>query len=206
MRTGEQIYLDLGCAFAQDIRRLVADGVDSKNCYGSDYQLDFIELGYDLFRDKSTLKSEFIAADIFDDQSPLTKLEGKVDIIGASSFFHLFSWEDQRKVAIRVARLLRSQKGSLLVGRQIGNDVAGEAVRRSGRGSRYRHNAESWKKFWQEVGEEVGVNFEVDVNIRPVRVRTPFPFQGRNTHNCISIIADAASDQIRRHRNHRNGV
>lgn len=171
MRTGEQTYLDLGCAFAQDIRRLVADGVDGKKCYGSDYELDFIDLGYELFRDKDTLKSEFIAADIFDNKSALTKLEGKVDIIGASSFFHLFSWSDQKKVATRVIKLLRPQKDSLLVGRQIGDEVAGEKTRRSGSGSRYRHNADSWKRFWQEVGDQTGVEFEVEVRDRPMMVR-----------------------------------
>lgn len=170
MLTGKEVYLDLGCAFAQDIRRLVADGVDSANCYGSDYQLDFIELGYELFKDKQTLKSEFIAADIFDDKSTLNSLEGRVDIIGASSFFHLFDWNDQKRIAIRVTRLLKSRPGNLLVGRQIGDEIAGEKVRRSGSGSRYRHNADSWRKFWKEVGEETDVDFEVEVRTSPVRV------------------------------------
>lgn len=169
MRFEQQIYLDLGCAFAQDIRRLVADGVDSANCYGSDYQLDFIELGYELFKDKATLKSEFIAADIFDANSALRDLEGSVDIIGASSFFHLFNWEDQKKIALRVVGLLKSRKGSLIVGRQIGDEVAGEKVRRSGSGSRYRHNADSWRRLWEEVGNETGTVFEVEVATRPTK-------------------------------------
>ncbi len=93
MRTGQQTYLDLGCAFGQDIRRLVADGVDTSKCYASDLQLDFIELGYELFRDKETLKTKFIAANVFDTDSSLKDLEGTIDIVGASSFFHLFNWE-----------------------------------------------------------------------------------------------------------------
>lgn len=140
MRSGNEIYLDLGCAFAQDIRRLIADGVDSSKCYGSDLRLDFIELGYELFRDKDTLKSRFIAADVFDASGPLTDIEGTVDIIGASSFFHLFNWDEQKKVALRVASLMKPQKGSLLVGRQVGHDEPGEAPRRNRQGSRYRHN------------------------------------------------------------------
>jgi SAM-dependent methyltransferase len=162
MRSGEQVFLDLGCAFAQDIRKLVADGVDSGQCYGSDLRLDYIELGYDLFRDKDSLKSKFIEADIFDPDSSLKELHGKVDIIGASSFFHLFSWDEQKKVAHRVVKLMKQQSGSLLVGRQVGSNEPAEKARRDGSGSRYRHNLESWKKMWQEVSHETGVRFNVD--------------------------------------------
>ncbi|EMC99049.1 hypothetical protein BAUCODRAFT_64579 [Baudoinia panamericana UAMH 10762] len=163
MLTGEQTYLDLGCAFAQDIRKLVSDGVDSKHCYGSDLRLDFLELGYDLFRDRQTLKSTFIAADIFASESQLFKeLSGKVDIIDASSFFHLFARDEQKAVARQVVRLMKPQKDALLVGRQIGSTNPGEVARRSGNGTRFRHNIDSWRQMWDEVGEEVGLRFEVD--------------------------------------------
>ena len=184
MKSGEQVFLDLGCAFAQDIRRLVADGVDSSKCYGSDLRLDFMELGYDLFRDRETLQSKFITGDVFDDDSPLKELDGKVDIVGASAFFHLFSLERQKVVARRVAKLMKPQKGSLVVGIQVGNDVPGEVPTKSG-GSRYQHNLESWRKLWDEVGEEMGVKFEVDgkatglqVKFRPV-VDTALEFSVR---------------------------
>lgn len=168
MRTGNQIYLDLGCAFAQDVRRLVADGVDSSKCYGSDLRLDFIEIGYEMFRDKDTLKTKFIAADIFDADSSLKELGGTVDIIGASSFFHLFNWDEQKTIALRVAKLLKPEKGSLVLGRQVGNEKAGEYPRRQGEGNRYRHNNESWRKLWNEIGDEIGVQFEVDGMSRPI--------------------------------------
>ncbi|KAK5170100.1 uncharacterized protein LTR77_004684 [Saxophila tyrrhenica] len=164
MRTGEQVYLDLGCAFAQDIRRLVADGVDSSQCYGADLRLDFIDLGYDLFRDKDSLNSKFIEADIFDPDSPLKQLDGEIDIIGASSFFHLFSWEEQKSAAHQVLKLMKPRGGSLLVGRQVGAREPAEKARgvQIGAGSRFRHNLESWQKFWKEVGDEAGVQLQVD--------------------------------------------
>lgn len=168
MLSGQQTYLDLGCAFAQDIRRLVADGVDSSKCYGSDLHLDFVELGYDLFKDRDTLKSRFIAADILDEKSALKELDGSIDIIGASSFFHLFDWQGQKMVALRVAKLLKPQAGSLLVGRQVGNEQAGEHKRGSGEGSMFRHNSESWRKMWVEVGEELGMRFDVQGELLPV--------------------------------------
>ena len=169
MRSGDQKFLDLGCAFGQDIRRLVAHGVDSARCYGSDLRLDFIDLGYELFRDRSTLKSEFIAADVFDPDSALTQLEGKIDIVGSSSFFHLFDWDEQKRVAHRIVKLLKPQKDSLLAGRQIGNLKPGNYPNRSKTAMRFRHSPESWKKFWDEVGQEVGANFEVQATTESAR-------------------------------------
>ncbi|KAK5113617.1 hypothetical protein LTR85_010846 [Meristemomyces frigidus] len=169
MKTGEQTYLDLGCAFAQDLRRLVADGVDSSKCYGADLRLDFIDIGYELFRDKDTLKSTFIAADIFDPDSPLKELEGKIDIIDASSFFHLFDLADQKQIARSVIKLMTPREDSLVVGRQVGNLQAAEYPKRNGQGSRYRHSIESWREMWSEVGGEVGVQFDVQGSTRPAQ-------------------------------------
>ena len=169
MRTGEQNYLDLGCAFAQDIRRLVADGVDSSKCYGADLRLDLIELGYELFRDKEMLKSQFIAADIFDSDSPLRALAGQIDIIDASSFFHLFNLDEQKTIARAVIKLMTPRKLSLVVGRQVDAVEPGETLNRLGK-SRYRHNLESWRKLWDDVGEEIGVRFAVDCISKPVEL------------------------------------
>jgi SAM-dependent methyltransferase len=162
MLTGEQTYLDLGCAFAQDVRRLVADGVDSKQCYGLDLRLDFLQLGYELFNDHETLHSHFIEADVFSDSSAIKDLYGKIDIVDASSFFHLFNLEQQKAVARSVIKILRPNKDSLVVGRQVGNQQPDEYPRRDGRGTRYRHDIASWRKMWDEVGSEAGVQFEVE--------------------------------------------
>ncbi|QIW95549.1 hypothetical protein AMS68_001067 [Peltaster fructicola] len=162
MRTGDQILLDLGCAVAQDIRRLVADGVDSSKCYGSDLLLEFLDLGYELFNDKETLKTHFIEADIFDEDSELNQLNHKVDIINASSFFHLFGWEQQKQIARRCTKLLTGRKDNLIIGRQVGNDESGEVPKRDGQGARFRHNIESWRRMWKEVGQETGIDLLVE--------------------------------------------
>lgn len=161
MKTDDQLFLDLGCAFGQDIRRLVADGVDSRKCYGSDLRLEFMDLGYELFRDKETLQSRFIEGDIFDANTSLKQLDQKCDIVRAAAFFHLFSWDNQKIVAHRVAKLMRPQKGSLVVGAQVGHSTPEETPRREG-GTRFQHNLESWRRMWKEVGDETGVEFEVD--------------------------------------------
>jgi len=169
MLRGDQKYLDLGCAFAQDIRRLVADGVDSRNCYGADLQLDFLDLGYELFRDRETLQSTFITADIFDPASDLMGIQGTIDIVDASSFFHLFSWDDQKAAAQTVTKLLKPQKDSLVVGRQMGHVDGGEFARRGEKGLGFRHNAETWRRMWNEVGEEAGgVQFSAEAILKPI--------------------------------------
>lgn len=162
LKTGNECYLDLGCAFGQDIRRLVFDCVDSKNTFGSDLLPDFINLGYDLFQDKDKLQTKFFAGDVFDESSSLNELNGTIDIMSTNAFFHLFNWDQQKKASLRVVKLLKPQKDSLLVGRQLGNANPGEHDRWSNKGTAYRHNMESLRRFWDEVGEEVGAKFQVD--------------------------------------------
>jgi hypothetical protein len=167
LKSGNDKYLDLGCCFGQDIRRLVADGVPDSALIGSDLQQGFLGLGYDLFKDKDSLRSEFIAADVFEPESNLTALEGTIDIIHASSFFHLFGYEGQKRVARRVVQLLKPKKDSLLVGRQVGNVRAHEKESAaSGSGNMFLHNVESWKQMWKEIGEETGTKWEVQATLK----------------------------------------
>ena len=164
LRTGNENLLDLGCCFGHDIRKLVADGAPSNHIYGCDLRQEFFDLGYKLFCDKETLQSKFIAADIFDPSSELGSLEGQMDIIFSASFLHLFGFKDQLEICKRMVKLLRDKKGSMILGRQIGNLVAGERAheRREGK-SRWRHNEESFKKMWDEVGELTGTKWRAEV-------------------------------------------
>jgi hypothetical protein len=166
LKSGNDKYLDLGCCFGQDIRRLVADGVSDKVLIGSDLHQGFLDLGYDLFKDRETLHTEFIAADVFDAESKLTQLEGSIDIIHASSFFHLFGYEGQKKIARRVVQLLKPKKDSLLVGRQVGNVKSHEIESAaSGSGNMFLQNVDSWKQMWKEIGEETGTQWEVEATL-----------------------------------------
>lgn len=160
------------------MRKLAADGAPSANLYGADLRSEFLELGYKLFRDKETLQSRFIAADIFDSKSELHDLDGKIDIIYAGSFLHLFDYKGQFAACKAIVSLLREQKDSLLVGRQVGNLNAGERVHRTNQGqSMFRHNAKSFKKMWEKVGEETGTQWRVEVN---EHLTEPGVGEGRN--------------------------
>ena len=123
-------------------------------------------MGYDLFLDKETLKTKFIAGDVLDPDASIKQLDGKIDIIHATFFFHLFNWDGQVKIAKCFVSLLNQEAGVLVIGRQIGNIEAGEY---SGSGlpdkTRYGHNDESFKRMWKLVGDETGTNWRVDVRI-----------------------------------------
>lgn len=159
--------LDLGCCFGQEIRKLVADGAPSENIYGADLERSFWDLGYDLFEDRQTLKTRFIQADIFDGHSALGELKGTLDIVYTGSFFHLFDYARQVQAGRNVARFLKPQKGSILVGRQVGGIKAGEREHRTNPkgGTMYRHDVESFQKMWTDIGEDLGLRFSIDARL-----------------------------------------
>jgi SAM-dependent methyltransferase len=168
LKTKNQTFLDLGCCFGQELRELVFDGAPAQNLFGTDLRQGLIDMGYELFRDKETLKSTFIAADVFDDESELVKqLSGKINIIYTGSFFHLFDYAQQKAVGKRVIQLLKPEKDSFVIGRQIGNVDSGDhttEVHKLKR-TRFRHNAESWRNMWKELGEETGTTWDVNVEL-----------------------------------------
>lgn len=172
MIESKHTLLDMGCCFAQDVRKLVSDGAPSENIYGAELRQEFIDLGYDLFRDRDTLKSKFLIGDVFDDsdESEFKQIEGGIDIIYAASFFHLFNWDDQVRVAELVVRLLRPVTGSIVFGRQRGNVNPAEYEHMTNqRGTMFRHNQDSWKKMWQQVGKSTGTQWDVNVTLETGR-------------------------------------
>jgi hypothetical protein len=157
---GEQ-YLDIGCCMGQDIRILAYDGAMPENMYASDLKKEFWDIGYDLFLDRARLKSKFIEADIFDDDSALKELDGKLNIVHAASFFHLWDWDEQVKAAKRVVGLLKAEPGAMVFGRQGGMPEAGKISQAKKELNSYWHNPESWARLWKQVGDETGSEWEV---------------------------------------------
>ncbi|OCT46984.1 hypothetical protein CLCR_02545 [Cladophialophora carrionii] len=152
------IFLDLGCCLGQDVRKLLFDGADPARIYGADLRPEFIDMGYELFKDEKTFPrtEHFIApADVFDfstDSELSKKCDGKVRVLHSTAVFHLFNWDEQVTMARRCLQLLTSKTGrALICGGQVGNLNAGEFARRRREGTRFRHNAESWKRLWEEV-------------------------------------------------------
>ncbi|KAJ6257434.1 Methyltransferase adrK [Drechslerella dactyloides] len=173
LRSGGK-YLDMGCCFAQDLRALAYAGVPSENLYGADLRPTFIQLSYDLFNDKHKLRSTFFHGNVFDlssfrkvsgdqsDPSLFGELVGKVDIISARSFLHVFGAEDEFRAACQMAQILSSSNGSMIIGRQVGSTKPGLnsiSLRKSE--PVFRHNVETWKAFWTRVGEETNTQWDV---------------------------------------------
>lgn len=135
------------------------------NIYASDLKSQFWDIGYEMFRDKSSLNVTFVEADVFDDKSTLQQLTGKFDIVHAASFFHLFDWDGQVAAAKRIVNLMNPASKSLIFGRQAGRVNSGDftaEVEQTKR--RYWHNPESWAKLWRQVGEETGTEWIVEAD------------------------------------------
>ena len=163
-------FLDLGCCFAQDLRQLVHDGVASNRLYGIDIDHKFIDLGYDLFLDRSTLDTHFLAVDVLEPSAAqdLAEVNAKIDIIWAASFFHLFPRPRQLQAARMVVGMLKPSPGSMLLGRQLGSVKPGEYdVMKDGRWQ-FRHDVQSWTEFWEEVGRETGTRWRVEASLDEV--------------------------------------
>ena len=161
--------LDLGCCFAQDIRKLVHDGVPSENLYACDLRQEFLDLSYDLFADKDTLRSYLFEADIFQDGGALSDIAGGIDFIYAGSFFHLFNWDDQMKICKKIIEVLKPVKGSLVFGRQTGN-IRGQEVPKTITGIKdsptiWRHDPDSFKKMWEIAGQETGTKWHTSAQL-----------------------------------------
>ena len=158
--------LDLGCCFGQDIRKLVADGAPADNLIGADLHQEFLDLGYELFRDRGRLTSRFFAGDIVADEPIFEQLYGKLNIIHVASFFHLFSLPTQIRITKRLVNMLRPIPGSLIFGRQTGNVKAGVYQHVSqAEANMWRHNVSSWEELWATVSKETGTEWKVDARL-----------------------------------------
>lgn len=157
--TAGEKYLEVGCCFGQELRKLIIDGVPQENLYASDLDLSFAQLGYDLFNDKDRLTTPFIAADILAPQSDLDRLQGQISIISASLFFHLFSWDQQLTIGKRLVSLLAKDRMGLFVG----GHVAGDEWEQKDwlNQDLYVHSEASWKKLWDEIGAATNTKWEV---------------------------------------------
>ena len=159
-------FLDAGCCFAQELRYLVVgEGIPSVQLYGVDVEPRFIELGYDLFRDRDSLRSTFTYGDLAAtlDSAKNTELahfKGRMDVVYVASVLHLWGWDDMVAAAKRLVELSCGAPGTMIVGNQLGSLDAGE--RAMPFGMHFRHNVQTMKAFWEQVGQETGTRWVVE--------------------------------------------
>ncbi|KAI1025668.1 hypothetical protein LB503_006758 [Fusarium chuoi] len=157
------VLLDLGCGVGQVIRQFRADGVDGAQLIGTDLQSKFIDVGYDLFQDRHSLNATFVAGDMLDPaDKEMALLRGKITMVHAGSFFHLFNWVQQLYIGKRVVEFLKpGTKNALIYGRQVGTNHPGPSS--TSTRSAYLHDQSSFQRLWDEVGALTKTRWQVQV-------------------------------------------
>lgn len=123
-------------------------------------------MGYELFRDKDKLQAHLLSGNLFADASSdeaydLTLWENKMDVAHAASELHCWGWNDMIIAAKCLVSLTRKVPGSLIIGNQMGSLDAGQYDMPTGKGVNYRHNVESMERFWRQIGQETGSEWNV---------------------------------------------
>ena len=126
-----------------------------------------MELGYELLRDRKTLKSTFFPTDILnDDDLLLSGFNGEMDVVYLGLFLYHFDFETCVRVCVRVAKLLKPKPGSLVMGCQVGSlvgDTTGIPILSGG--ILFRLDIASFEKVWQEVGRVTGTEWKVEARL-----------------------------------------
>ena len=161
-------FLDSGCCFGQEIRYLVHSyHIPATQLYGFDLEPRFTNFGYELFRDRGSLNATFLSGDITaapesSGAGDLDSLVGRMDIVFASSFLHVWDWDDMMHATKRLVSFLKPRPGSMVVGRQLGSLVAGSHAMPTKTGCNYRHNVESMRRFWEQIGREMNMRWTLE--------------------------------------------
>ncbi|KAI1317382.1 hypothetical protein F5Y16DRAFT_152903 [Xylariaceae sp. FL0255] len=154
-----EVLLDMGCCLGHAVRQLIVEGVPSERLYGLDLQPRFLDFGYDLFCDRGKTKATYLSGDMLKDpDSKFEGLNGIIDIIYASAFFHLFERQDQIRTAKRMIGFLNPNNPDVIIfGQNGGPKVSGW--------EKYVLDERSWTEMWNEVGKETGTSWRTEMNL-----------------------------------------
>jgi len=152
---------DFGCAFGQDIRQLILDGVSPDMITAVDLHDGYWKCGKDVFMDNAGDKLNGIKTCWFDMSLPLhhpdaleSKLPNQIasyDFILLQAVLHTMSIEQHRVALCRIQMLLK--KGGVVMGRTVGSDPEKEWVMTpDGKGRRFLHSATSLSSLFKECG------------------------------------------------------
>jgi SAM-dependent methyltransferase len=190
LKQADATYLDLACCFGQDLRQLVRDGVPSERLVGLDIEATLMELGYEFFLDRETLRSQFVVADVFkgEQQGHLwTDLEKRgTDVLHCSAFLHLFTLEEQISAAKNIAKLVK--KGGIIVGRQVGSVKPGNVPAVKEGSVSYRHNVNSFDDMWKEVGAATNTRWSVEGTMDMIGINPNSPVEDENSRRLLFTV------------------
>lgn len=107
----------------------------------------------------------FATGDIWADD-PLEKLGAgnkTFGIVQCSSFLHIFSFDQQVRIAKPLAGFLSEKPDTLIFGWTTGTVKAGEyAVGRNEEARAYTHNVESFQRLWEDFGKQTRTKWHVE--------------------------------------------
>lgn len=156
-------FLDIGCCLGHDIRKLVFDGVPAEQLRGVELQQGFIDLGFELFRDKDRLGDTFLQGDVLKDGEPWTQLAEGFDLVQLAMLLHLLTYEEQISGFKRAIECLKPGPGTTILGIAVGTvggtveDWAGKKVP--------AHNAETFKELIADLEKRTGTRWTVEVSL-----------------------------------------
>ncbi|KAJ9145285.1 Methyltransferase [Pleurostoma richardsiae] len=158
-------FLDIGCCLGQDIRKLVHDGAPRGSAAGAELNAGFIEIGYELFRDRETFGAPIVQANILEpvdaEGAPLAQFLGQLDVVQLGMILHLFTWAEQVAAFENAIKLLNNGvKGTLIIGQASGN-LDGVATGGAWGRQTFKHNVETFEKLVKEVGSRTGTEWNV---------------------------------------------
>ena len=148
----------------QDLRKLAHDGAPASSLYGAELESQYLELGYELFLDRDTLGATFVIANVLDEQGPLKELDGKMDIVHIGLFLHLFDLKEQQKICERIVRLLKKERGTLVLGTQVGSTQPKNVPFGTAKNV-FRHDEKTFVAMWERVGENTDSELMVTVTM-----------------------------------------
>lgn len=161
---------DMGCCLGQDLRKLVLDGIPPENLVGVELQPEFIELGYDLFRDRDRRPPEggnitWLVGDLLAPvgTNPWPGLHRRFDIVNFSMVLHQFTRDQQIVMFERAIHVLEDRPGTIITGTACGSPD-GRVVTWAGR-EIPNHNAETFGRLIHEVEERTGTKWKVEAEI-----------------------------------------
>ncbi|KAK8051163.1 hypothetical protein PG993_002548 [Apiospora rasikravindrae] len=169
LKAGEARYLEIGFGLGQDIRKLVADGAPGQNVFGSELESGFVDLSYELWRDRATLQANLVQGDALADLNGgdggfLSLLKGKVDFLYLGMVLHVFDRERQLTLLENCVRLLKpsgpGQSGAMILGEAVG-DIEGCATP----AGNFMHSDESLRQLLAEVSEKTGRRLDCRITL-----------------------------------------
>jgi len=152
-------FLDLGCCFATDTRKVVLDGWNPKNIVALDVVDDYWKFGLNLFKDADTLQFEGKFGNIITDEK-LCKELGQFSVIWTGQVLHVLNEFDVIGLLRGIFSLLES--GGTYIGSCVASDKPGVWI--VGPQIRYLHSGETLTKLLTEIGF---VNVDVQIMFLP---------------------------------------